>query len=278
MANIKLTLSAEPFSGQIVSFPAPCDCASVTDGLIINGETYTICDAMGNKVTGTGGVWCSGAQVSVVLDCENKKAYLQNGKPTPDMIGAVKKSGDTMTGDLNILDTSKGSKGRLMHSNHTTALHSFNDADDATTRRQISLYDSGAKANIADALALIDVVGGKATVHNILHTGNTDSLLGGFGKVVAGSYVGTGAYGESNPNSVVCGFAPKLFMVGKETISLDSSGGTVWVRGTTQGFGHPSNGYTVSLTWEDDGLSWYNSDAMKQLNIAGETYFWVAIG
>lgn len=78
MANIKLTPPGEPFSGQIVTFTAPCGCDQVTDGLVINGETYTVCDAMGECVTGKGGAWCAGAQVSVVLDCENKKAYIQN--------------------------------------------------------------------------------------------------------------------------------------------------------------------------------------------------------
>ena len=78
MANIKLNLPAEPFSGQIVTFTAPCNCDEVSDGLVINGETYTVCDAMGECVTGKGGAWCAGAQISVVLDCESKKAYIQN--------------------------------------------------------------------------------------------------------------------------------------------------------------------------------------------------------
>ena len=84
MANIKLTLPAEPFSKQIVTFTAPCNCDEVTDGLIINGETYTVCDAMGECVTGKGGAWCAGAQISVVLDCENKKAFIQNAA-VPEM-------------------------------------------------------------------------------------------------------------------------------------------------------------------------------------------------
>lgn len=78
MANIKLNLPGAPFTGQLVTFPAPCGCDEVTDGLSINGEIYTIVDGMGICVTGRGGAWCSGAQVSVVLDVENKKAYIQN--------------------------------------------------------------------------------------------------------------------------------------------------------------------------------------------------------
>lgn len=78
MANIKLTLPGEPFTKQIVTFTAPCNCDQVTDGLIINGKTYTVCDAMGNTVTGKGGAWCAGATVAVALDVEAKKAYVQN--------------------------------------------------------------------------------------------------------------------------------------------------------------------------------------------------------
>lgn len=78
MANIKLNLPGTPFTGQTVTFCAPCGCDQVTNGLSINGKIYTVVDAMGNCVTGKGGAWCSGAQVSVVLDCENRKAYLKN--------------------------------------------------------------------------------------------------------------------------------------------------------------------------------------------------------
>ena len=76
--NIKVNITGKPYTGKTVTFTAPCDCASVTDGLSINGEIYTVCDAMGNCVTGKGGAWASGAQISVVLDCENKKAFIQS--------------------------------------------------------------------------------------------------------------------------------------------------------------------------------------------------------
>ena len=78
MANIKLNLSGTPFTGQIVTFPAPCGCNEVTGGLSINGEIYTVVDAMGRCVTGKGGRWVAGAIVSVSLDVEKKRAYIQN--------------------------------------------------------------------------------------------------------------------------------------------------------------------------------------------------------
>lgn len=86
MANIKLTLPGAPFTGQIVSFTAPCDCTNITDGLVINGKTYTVVDALCQCVTGKGGAWIKGAQLSVLLDVENAKAYLQNAAPPRDVV------------------------------------------------------------------------------------------------------------------------------------------------------------------------------------------------
>lgn len=87
MAKIKLEFDAKPFTGQIVTFVAPCSCEEVTDGLVINGNTYTIVDAMGAAIKA--GAWCSGALVAVALDTANKKAYIQNRAVTPASIGAA---------------------------------------------------------------------------------------------------------------------------------------------------------------------------------------------
>ena len=86
---IKVNITGAAITGKIVTFTAPCNCSDVSDGLVINGETYTVCDAMGECVTGKGGAWCAGAQISVVLDCENKKAFIQNRAVSPESIGAA---------------------------------------------------------------------------------------------------------------------------------------------------------------------------------------------
>lgn len=86
MSKVKLTLPGLeiPVTGKQVSFAAPCDC-SVVDCIQIDGVDYTVVDAMGNKVTGSsdGGVWSTGAKVSVLLDVEARKAYLLNGNTPP---------------------------------------------------------------------------------------------------------------------------------------------------------------------------------------------------
>ena len=86
MGKVKLTLPGLeiPVTGKQVSFVAPCDC-SVVDCLQIDGVDYIVVDAMGNQVTGNpdGGIWSSGAKISVILDVEARKAYLLNGGIPP---------------------------------------------------------------------------------------------------------------------------------------------------------------------------------------------------
>ena len=84
MSKIKLTLPGLeiPVTGKQVSFEAPCNC-DATECLQIDGVDYTVVDALGNIVTGVGGVWTTGAKITVVLDVENQKAYLLNGNGHP---------------------------------------------------------------------------------------------------------------------------------------------------------------------------------------------------
>ena len=88
MAKIKVNISGEAFTGKIVTFKAPCDCTEAT-GLVIGEDTYDVVDALGNCITGSYLAWRGGAVVSVALDVDSKKAFLQNEKPTPAAIGAA---------------------------------------------------------------------------------------------------------------------------------------------------------------------------------------------
>ena len=85
--SIHLTLpGGHVCDGTMVKFCAPCSCEVVTGGIVINGETYTVVDSMLNCVTGFGGVWDVGAQISVVIDDTNKRAFLNNtSDPLPTL-------------------------------------------------------------------------------------------------------------------------------------------------------------------------------------------------
>ena len=76
-----ITLAISPAvrveNGIQINFTAPCD-STVTQCLQIAGENYTVVDAKGECVTGKDGRWAAGAVVSVILDVDTKKAFVQN--------------------------------------------------------------------------------------------------------------------------------------------------------------------------------------------------------
>ena len=80
--SIHLTLpEGHVCDGTTVKFCTPCSCDKVTGGIVIDGETYTVVGPKGDCVTGIGGVWDTGAQLSVVIDQTGHRAFLQNGDP-----------------------------------------------------------------------------------------------------------------------------------------------------------------------------------------------------
>lgn len=77
MSKIKLTVEDAIIKGKQVSFKAPCSSADAT-GLIINDIEYDMVDAIGNSMLGIGGAWACDAMVSVILNTNTNKAYIQN--------------------------------------------------------------------------------------------------------------------------------------------------------------------------------------------------------
>ena len=97
----------------------------------------------------------------------------------------------------------------------------------------------------------------------------TLSLDGGAGvHVEAGSYVGTGTYGASNPNTI-------LFTIDAKAVFV-SSGASQYLYGT--GFFWGGQEGTLHLTYQNKSLSWYAAASGDQLNISGQEYYWVAFG
>ena len=77
MNKIKLTLPDIPTNGKQTSFIAPCG-SDMTECLCINNVDYAVVDSDGVSVAGISNVWSSGAMVSVILNTEEHKAYVQN--------------------------------------------------------------------------------------------------------------------------------------------------------------------------------------------------------
>lgn len=112
-------------------------------------------------------------------------------------------------------------------------------------------------------------------------------------KIAVGSYVGTGTYGSSNPNSLTFDFSPMLLMIrnsqtkanptffsysGKQPTWVDENSGgyaTVTFSGNTVQWYSDKNDH-----WYGDGSSSAvgNSDPKRQLNISNVIYHYIAIG
>lgn len=105
--------------------------------------------------------------------------------------------------------------------------------------------------------------------------------------IETGSYVGTGTYGEANPNSLTFGFEPKIVLIKPSTDGTlskywmcftnglgTSGGGLVW------GSESYTLGYKVSYSFYGNTVQWYTTDARStpQANDAATTYGYIAIG
>ena len=99
--------------------------------------------------------------------------------------------------------------------------------------------------------------------------------------IETGSYVGTGTYGASNPNTLTFGFIPKLVIIKPNSIA-DKHHFEV-IQGQTKTFSYQDNtSYgKVVISWDGNSISWYctSGDGSEgQMNKAEYTYYYFAIG
>lgn len=102
--------------------------------------------------------------------------------------------------------------------------------------------------------------------------GQLGEAMAYFAKVQIGSYVGTGAYGASNANSLTFDFEPKSVFIAT-TAWTGSNGPAVFVNPTTSATDGSSG-----LIWSGNSVYWYAWSAATQMNQSGSTYIWIAIG
>lgn len=204
---------------------------------------------------------------------------------TPSSIGAVNKSGDTMTGSLEVpgLNVSYDAcLGRIYGSLASLTLQGGNPYTEDL--HKLHIKDSGV------------YVDGNLVCHegNLLSIGSTM----GIARIATGSYVGTGNCGVSNPTTVEVGFMPKFFWIclkitdrNGESVAYTIPGGStedsngLFIYPFTKYFCSPGTNsqYYVTVTW-GPRMSWYGSlespdkHGEFQFNEAGVTYYWVAIG
>ena len=90
-------------------------------------------------------------------------------------------------------------------------------------------------------------------------------------KMVQGTYTGTGTGGSSSPNTLACGFRPKV----TELYSLADGSVTALVS-PAEGNSGSANGITFEVS--DTGITWYAANAAAQGNESGKQYAYKIIG
>ncbi len=207
---------------------------------------------------------------------------------TPSSIGAVAKSGDTMTGPLKFTDnigTSRIKGGKF---------GMYLCSDDVGIDQQWQLFinrvaDGTIGDNLTEALMLCraNAQDEWITIYPVLHTGNAQTL--GFTKIATGSYVGTGTGGAGSPTVLTFNFAPKFLILvehegasGNNTLLSKVGGYSIYGYNGFYYFYTYSSGWTCTLSgWGTNTLSFYSGsayDGTYQFNASGKTYYYMALG
>lgn len=142
---------------------------------------------------------------------------------TPEQIGALARSGGTLTGDVLVEKSAPkfGVKnpisGRESYITGTSAgeIYVRNQLDE---NNRSALMLNPETSEEATLLRLITSVAGNRTTRNVLHTGNAAAL--GFGGVVEGSYAGTGHYVKE----IAVPSGTKMLVVVGGIVGTDSAG------------------------------------------------------
>ena len=118
-------------------------------------------------------------------------------------------------------------------------------------------------------------------------TGQLANIQGNLGthghncRIAIGSYVGTGTYGESNPSSLNFDFYPLLVFITSNRTGGYPASPCVLMRNINTAHSSSSDreSYRLSVSWSDNGVSWYSSSAAgQQENMKGSTYVYVVVG
>lgn len=111
-------------------------------------------------------------------------------------------------------------------------------------------------------------------------------------KIATGSYMGTGTYGKSNPNTLEFPFEPKLVLIGGHFTSypgmLGNWPGTFLVKGwryaSAFGVFNENEDYGLHVVWGEKSVSWYSTRTSASMtdtyqgNSDMHTYYYVALG
>ena len=165
----------------------------------------------------------------------------------------------------------------------TTKGDQLNEAPDTkypfnTIPSDIVYIPSNAQITMANGDVLVDRYQ-PVTGYAAIPAGTTIEYLGKLGdkaRVQMLSYVGTGTYGESNPNSLTFDFVPKIVIVQQQD---NTTRHFFAIYGTERASTHYHYSYSVDVQWIGKTLQWHSYESYtEQLNEGGVTYLSIAIG
>ena len=100
---------------------------------------------------------------------------------------------------------------------------------------------------------------------------NVVQMCGDGLKLAHGSYTGTGTSGSGSPNTLTCGFRPKV-------ATIAAADGSAVIRLAAPAERNTATAGGVTATFADSSLSWYADSAAAQLNASGTGYIYEIIG
>lgn len=125
-----------------------------------------------------------------------------------------------------------------------------------------------------------DSSGNASTEQEYIEAGTFTAISGGTIPMVSietGSYVGTGTYGSSNPNKITSTSGGIPIMV---WVTSNSENGTTlpMIRPSTKALsGTASSANDLIVAWEDNGVSWYGSNSVIQMNTPKITFYYTML-
>lgn len=247
--------------------------------------TFTEATTLANIVSGEKASTLFGKiklAISKLIDHLNNRSNPHN--TTAAQVGAAAKSHTHNAQDINAgtlsplrggTGISNPTNGALLIGNNSTRLLALNWSG--------ALYSNGTN-NPESGVLPVRYGGTGQTSLTGLATALT-GVNGGLGKIVTGTYTGTGGYGTSNKKTLTFTAPPKLLVVMPATNTTNGQyGGFIAVRGIASsragGIMDDVSGSWGQLyfSWDGNSVSWYSSaNEYTQQNNSGMTYCYFAI-
>ena len=149
MSTLTVTLPSHTSvqNGKQIVFRAPCDCMGVT-GLIINNNTYALVDANNNILSSTNtNAFAAGSMISVVLDVDNYKAYVQGASSGASINGVVVSQNNDISEVAAWTDLNIYSEDRTGYFVNTVGLGKIEKATSTSDVRGVTTATSGFAMN-----------------------------------------------------------------------------------------------------------------------------------